>query len=60
MQPDRFTLKSQEAVASAQRTAAENRNTEVAPPHLLVALIDQEDGMVTPAALPRPCRRCPS
>ena len=48
MQPDRFTLKSQEAVASAQRTAAENRNTEVAPPHLLVALIDQEEGMVAP------------
>ena len=48
MQPDRFTLKSQEAVASAQRTAAENRNTEVTPAHLLVALIDQEEGMVTP------------
>jgi len=48
MQPDRFTIKSQEAVASAQRIASENRNTEVAPAHLLVALIEQTDGMVTP------------
>ncbi|MGZ8665791.1 MAG: ATP-dependent chaperone ClpB [Solirubrobacterales bacterium] len=48
MQPDRFTLKSQEAVASAQRTAAENRNTEVTPAHLLVALIGQEEGIVAP------------
>ncbi len=48
MQPDRFTIKSQEAVASAQRIASENHNTEVAPAHLLVALIEQTDGMVTP------------
>ncbi len=44
MQPDRFTLKSQEAVAAAQRLAAEARNTEVAPQHLLLALLEQEDG----------------
>ena len=31
MQPDRFTIKSQEAVAAAQRLAAEHRNPEVAP-----------------------------
>src|SRR5436190_1169368 len=48
MQPDRFTLKAQEAVAAAQRLAAARRNTEVAPPHLLLALLDQEDGLVVP------------
>jgi ATP-dependent Clp protease ATP-binding subunit ClpB len=48
MQPDRFTTKSQEAVAAAQRLAAERRNPEVAPAHLLMALLDQEDGLVVP------------
>jgi ATP-dependent Clp protease ATP-binding subunit ClpB len=48
MQPDRFTTKSQEAVAGAQRLAAEHRNPEVAPAHLLMALLDQEDGLVAP------------
>ena len=48
MQPDRFTVKAQEAVAGAQRIAAEARNTEVAPPHLLLALLEQEDGLVVP------------
>ena len=38
MQPDRFTVKSQEAVAAAQALAAERRNSEVTPSHLLVAL----------------------
>jgi len=50
MQADRFTIKSQEAVAGAQRLAAARRNPEVAPIHLLVALLEQEDGFV-PAAL---------
>ena len=48
MQPDRFTIKAQEAVAAAQRLAAEGRNTEVAPAHLLLALLEQEDGLVVP------------
>ncbi len=50
MQPDRFTVKSQEAIASAQRLAAAGKNTEVAPPHLLVALLEQDQGLV-PAVL---------
>ena len=50
MQPDRFTVKSQEAIAAAQRLAAAGRNTEVAPPHLLVALLEQDEGLV-PAVL---------
>ncbi|HEX2129744.1 MAG TPA: ATP-dependent chaperone ClpB [Solirubrobacterales bacterium] len=50
MQADRFTVKSQEAVAAAQRLAADSGNPEVAPAHLLVAVLEQEDGLV-PAVL---------
>jgi ATP-dependent Clp protease ATP-binding subunit ClpB len=48
MQADRFTVKSQEAVAAAQSLAAQRRNSEVAPGHLLVALLSQDDGLVVP------------
>ncbi|HET8639294.1 MAG TPA: ATP-dependent chaperone ClpB [Solirubrobacterales bacterium] len=48
MQPDRFTIKSQEAVAAAQALAAERRNSEVTPAHLLVALLRQEGGVAVP------------
>jgi ATP-dependent Clp protease ATP-binding subunit ClpB len=48
MQADRFTVKSQEAVAAAQQIAATRRNPEVAPPHLLVALLEQDEGLVVP------------
>ncbi|HMT04474.1 MAG TPA: ATP-dependent chaperone ClpB [Solirubrobacterales bacterium] len=50
MQPDRFTVKSQEAIQTAQRLAAASRNPEIVPAHLLVALLEQEDGLV-PAVL---------
>ena len=48
MQADRFTVKSQEAVAAAQELARRHRNPEIAPAHLLVALIEQTDGLVIP------------
>jgi ATP-dependent Clp protease ATP-binding subunit ClpB len=48
MQADRFTVKSQEAVAAAQVLAGERRNPEMAPAHLLVALLEQADGLVVP------------
>jgi ATP-dependent Clp protease ATP-binding subunit ClpB len=48
MQPDRFTVKSQEAVAAAQQLAAQRRNPEVAPAHLLLALLEQDEGLVVP------------
>src|SRR5215213_5371218 len=48
MQADRFTIKSQEAVAAAQQLAVAHRNTEVAPAHLLLALLQQEDGFPVP------------
>src|SRR3954452_3325001 len=48
MQLDRFTIKSQEALQAAIRVAADRRNTETAPAHLLLALLDQEEGIVGP------------
>jgi ATP-dependent Clp protease ATP-binding subunit ClpB len=48
MQQDRFTVKSQEAVAAAQRLASDASNPEVAPAHLLGALLDQDEGVVVP------------
>jgi ATP-dependent Clp protease ATP-binding subunit ClpB len=48
MQPDRFTIKSQEALAAAQRLAGARHNPEVTPQHLLVALLEQEGGIVVP------------
>jgi ATP-dependent Clp protease ATP-binding subunit ClpB len=48
MHVDRFTLKSQEALAAAQRLAGARRNPEVAPQHLLIALLEQEGGIVVP------------
>src|SRR5918911_1430279 len=48
MQADRFTIKSQEALTAAQRLAGARRNPEVAPQHLLAALIEQEGGIVAP------------
>ncbi|MBJ7353196.1 MAG: ATP-dependent chaperone ClpB [Thermoleophilaceae bacterium] len=48
MRPDRFTIKSQEAIEAAQRTAEARRNPQVTPAHLLLALLDQDGGIVLP------------
>jgi ATP-dependent Clp protease ATP-binding subunit ClpB len=48
MQADRFTIKSQEALSAAQKLAGARRNPQVAPQHLLVALLEQEGGIVVP------------
>ena len=48
MQADRFTVKSQEAVAAAQQLATARRNPEITAAHLLVSLLVQEDGLVVP------------
>jgi ATP-dependent Clp protease ATP-binding subunit ClpB len=45
---DTFTVKAQEAVASAQELAFKGNNTETHPLHLLAALIKQEDGVIGP------------
>src|ERR1700716_828745 len=48
MQPDRFTIKSQEALQAAQRLADERRNPQTTPEHLLAVLLEQEGGIVVP------------
>src|SRR5215210_8809290 len=48
MHVERFTVKSQEALAAAQRLAGARGNPEVAPQHLLIALLEQEGGIVVP------------
>src|SRR5919199_6185684 len=49
MQADRFTVKSQEAITAAQRIARARRNPQVTPHHLLLALLEQEGGIIAPA-----------
>src|SRR4051794_35472774 len=49
MQLDRFTQKSREALEAALRLAADRRHTEASPEHLLWALLDQPEGIVSPA-----------
>jgi ATP-dependent Clp protease ATP-binding subunit ClpB len=48
MQPDKFTQKSQEAIAATVELARSHRNPEMAPAHLLVSLLDQTEGLVVP------------
>src|SRR5260370_37080391 len=43
MQADRFTIKSQEALAAASRVAEARRNPQVTPLHLLAALLTEAD-----------------
>ena len=43
-------MKSQEAIQTAQRLAAASKNPEITPAHLLVALLEQDEGLV-PAVL---------
>ncbi len=45
---NRFTVKSQEALAQAQERAFRENHTETTPLHLLDALIAQEEGIVPP------------
>ncbi len=46
--PDKLTVKSQEALAGAQRLAVDRSNPEVGSIHLLAALLDEKDGNVLP------------
>ncbi len=50
MRIDRFTIKTQEALEKAGKIAAQRNNQEICPEHLLVAMLEQEDG-VTPSIL---------
>jgi len=48
MQLDRFTQKSREGIEATLRLAADRQHTEATPEHLLWALLDQPEGIVTP------------
>jgi ATP-dependent Clp protease ATP-binding subunit ClpB len=45
---ERFTVKAQEALASAQELAFRRNHTETTPVHLLAALLRQEEGVIVP------------
>ncbi len=45
---DKFTLKSQEAVQKASSLANENGQPEVMPLHLLMALVEDKEGIIVP------------
>ena len=46
--PDRWTLKTQEALAAAVERARAAHNAEVTPEHVLAAVLDQADGIAGP------------
>jgi ATP-dependent Clp protease ATP-binding subunit ClpB len=48
IRPDKMTIKTQEALAAAQQSASGRGNGAIEPEHLLLALLDQEGGLVTP------------
>jgi ATP-dependent Clp protease ATP-binding subunit ClpB len=45
---DKFTLKSQEAIQQASQLANENGQPEVLPMHLLMALVEDKEGIIVP------------
>ena len=48
MQFDKFTLKSQEAIQTAQQLAQNSSHQEITPAHLAKAIIEQPEGVVAP------------
>ena len=45
---EKMTVKAQEAVQESQEIAARHQNQAIEPLHLLVALVEQKDGVVPP------------
>ena len=48
MRLDKLTIKTREALVSAQELASRTGQPEVAPEHVLAALVAQEGGLVAP------------
>jgi ATP-dependent Clp protease ATP-binding subunit ClpB len=48
MNPDRFTLKTREAITAAQSLAEERRHPQVTPEHLLAVLLEQDETIAGP------------
>ena len=45
---DSFTVKAQEAIELASKAAVEKQHSQIDPVHLLLALVNQQDGIVPP------------
>jgi ATP-dependent Clp protease ATP-binding subunit ClpB len=48
MNPDRFTIKTQEALQAAAQLAEARRNPQITPEHLLSVLLEQDGGIAAP------------
>ena len=48
MNYDQFTLKTQDALQSASALAQQNDHSEIGLPHILVAMLEQKDGITLP------------
>jgi len=48
MKFDKFTIKVQEAMMSARSLAQTNDNQQIEPVHILISLIEQQDGITRP------------
>ncbi len=48
MNYDQFTLKTQDALQSASALAQQNDHAEIGLPHILVAMLEQKDGITVP------------
>ncbi|MHA1147262.1 MAG: ATP-dependent chaperone ClpB [Promethearchaeota archaeon] len=48
MKYDKFTIKVQEAIMTARALAQERNHQQIAPIHIFIALIDQQDGITAP------------
>ena len=48
MNYEKFTIKTQEALQEASSIAIKNDNSEIATEHVLLALLEQQEGLVTP------------
>ena len=48
MNYENFTIKTQEALQESSSIANKNDNAEIAPEHLLEALLEQQDGLIVP------------
>jgi ATP-dependent Clp protease ATP-binding subunit ClpB len=48
MKFDKFTIKVQEALMAAQSLARNNDNQQIEPVHLLISLLEQQDGITSP------------
>ncbi|MHB8859592.1 MAG: ATP-dependent chaperone ClpB [Thermoleophilia bacterium] len=48
MQPDKYTIKAQEAISAAQKRTEASGQQQIEPEHLLLALLEQSEGIVVP------------